>query len=231
MNTAFNKDAPVLLSLLHICSGVFPIGGFSHSFGLESMVESGWLQREDEFEVFCRQVLLPGIAQVDAAAVCLAMRAQGKKELHDLDQQVTALKPTSELRISSLKMGGALARILNDMYPKAGFDQLSSPEEQEKVGNYAVVFGVASGYLNITVDDAVVAYTFASISSFVQAAIKLVPLGQTTAQTILVGLYADIERWAAKASELSLENMGSFNPQLDIASMNHEGLYCRLYMS
>lgn len=219
-----------LFSLLQLCSGTFPIGAFSHSFGLESMVENHWLNGENQFEDFCGQVFLPNLGQTEAPGVCLAMKA-GNTELAALDQEITALKPSLEMRTASLKMGGALLRTANEVYPESKALAIFGGGKERTEVNFAIIFGVLCAELGIETKRAGAAFLFSSLNSFVQAAIKLVPIGQIRAQAIITRLYNDVEKWAEHSCRVELSQLGAFNPQLDIASMNHEGLYCRLYMS
>lgn len=219
-----------LLSLLHLTSSSFPIGSFSHSLGLESMLENGWLVSEADFETLCRDTLLSNLGRTDGPAVCLACEPD-RSDLPELDRQVTALRPTKELRKASLQMGRAFLRIFSKMYPGSPLEVYAREATAEGGGNYSVVFGAACGWLGIVPYEATLAFLYGSLGNFVQTAIKLLPLSQISAQQLLVRLYPVMEKQARLAATISISEMGGFSPQLDIASMSHEQLYSRSYMS
>lgn len=219
-----------LLPLLHLTSSSFPTGGFSHSMGLESMLENGWLKNEADFEILCRDTLLRNLGKTDAPSVRLACTADLDSLLR-LDKQVTALKPTKELREAGLKMGRAFIRVFSKMYPEPPLNVYWEKITAGGGGNYPVVFGAACGRLKIAPYNAALAYLFAALSNFMQTAIKLLPLSQITAQQLIVRLYPALEEQAELSAAVTASEMGGFAPQLDIASMNHEQLYSRSYMS
>ena len=60
---------------------------------------------------------------------------------------------------------------------------------------------------------------------------KLLPLGQTRAQDLLTRLGEAMPAVVRSADGLSLDDLGSFLPLLDIAAMRHETGAPRLFIS
>jgi urease accessory protein len=60
---------------------------------------------------------------------------------------------------------------------------------------------------------------------------KLLPLGQTRAQALLLRLGERMAEGVRDADALGLEDLGGFLPLLDIASMRHEVAKTRLFIS
>jgi urease accessory protein len=65
----------------------------------------------------------------------------------------------------------------------------------------------------------------------VSAAMKLVPLGQSSGQRILVNLIGLLPAIADKALAIADDELSNFSPALAIASSRHETQYTRLFRS
>src|SRR5688572_20587339 len=97
-----------LLSLLQLSDPTLPIGGFSHSAGLETYVQYGIVNDRKSTESFIRQQLAENIFYTDAAFVSLAFDAAAKEDmamLIQLDEECHAVKLAKEMRLMSQKLG------------------------------------------------------------------------------------------------------------------------------
>ena len=63
------------------------------------------------------------------------------------------------------------------------------------------------------------------------AAVKLVPLGQTAGQRLLLDLYPTLAEAAAEILVLEDDDIATSGWGLSLASMQHETLYSRLFRS
>lgn len=114
MNTA-------LLSLLQISDPALPIGGYSHSSGLETYVQKGLVHDVASAKDFVTQMLVQNLQYTDAAFMSLAYDAARKKDLEkvrSLDEECSAVKLATEVRTASQKLCMRLCKIfellLND---------------------------------------------------------------------------------------------------------------------
>ncbi|MBV8899115.1 MAG: urease accessory protein UreF, partial [Verrucomicrobia bacterium] len=80
-------------------------------------------------------------------------------------------------------------------------------------------------------DAAATAFCFAWMENQVMAAIKSVPLGQTTGQQILFSLRPEIAATIDAASGLKDDEIVSFAPLLGILSSRHALQYSRIFRS
>ena len=106
------------LRLLQFSDGLFPAGGYAHSFGLETLVQSGRVQHAEEVAAFLRAYLESSAAPTDAVAVLCARKyalAQDFDACVRLDHLLDALKPAGELREASRQMGRQTFRVLRDI--------------------------------------------------------------------------------------------------------------------
>lgn len=222
-----------IFMLLQLAGGTFPTGSFSQSWGLETFVAHGDVTGEESFREYLLAYINTTLSGLEGPYLCGAydLAAAGDTEgLGELDRQLSAMKLTKESRESCLRMGKALLRIAAQM---SGDPVLNACQKDchEPGSSYPVVFALVSARLGLKKEDALSAFLFSSVSSLIQSGLKLIPLGNVQAQRILLDLYKDIEKAAEHASRTKIENAFAFCPGLDIASMQHETLQTRLYMS
>jgi urease accessory protein len=97
--------------------------------------------------------------------------------------------------------------------------------------SFASQFALACHHWKIPAADAVQGFIWAWLENQIAAATKLVPLGQTQAQKLLVCLMKDIPPIAEKALQLPDEDIGWSLPGVVMASAKHERQYSRLFRS
>ena len=74
-------------------------------------------------------------------------------------------------------------------------------------------------------------WAFQSISAFCLAAPKLLRIGQDGAQSVLTASLTAMETNVTRSLEISRDEIGWFDPLLDLASMQHEIAHERLFIS
>src|SRR5581483_863844 len=74
-------------------------------------------------------------------------------------------------------------------------------------GHYPVVFGAATGRAHIDAEAAAAAYLYATASMLVNAALRLMPLGQLDGQRLLAALRPRIVTLAATAAGAGVDDM------------------------
>ncbi|ABQ07832.1 urease accessory protein UreF [Flavobacterium johnsoniae] len=222
-------------SLLHLSDPTLPIGGYTHSNGLETYVQQGLVKDRESAMLFVHNMLTNNLLYNDAAFVKLAYEAAQSKNtsaLFLLDDECAALKTAREIRQASQKLGVRLIKIFKrqvadeiiNEYEKAIFEKKSE-------GHYCIVFGIYASLLNIPLYEALFAFLYNAAVGMVTNAVKLVPLGQLDGQDILHDMQEVIETVAGKTIELDRNHVGLCNIGLDVRCMQHEQLYSRLYMS
>ncbi len=223
------------ITLLQFTDGLFPAGGYAHSFGLEAFVAREVVSDAEGVEQFLRAHLQGSAGPTDAVAVVNALRATVAGELSEclrLDAVVDAMKPASELREASRQMGRQTARIadaLIDHTVICEFARLAS--EGLTPSHHCVVYGVVGGAQGWPQHEAAAAYLYSTTAAIVGAALRLIPLGQLKGQLIIRNLTALIDRLAQEATRRSAREMTSFAPGLEIASMRHAAMDARLFRS
>ena len=108
-----------LLSLLQLSDPALPLGGFSHSSGLETYVQHGIVKDRKTAKEFITAQLSHNIFYTDAAFVSLAFNAavnNNMEALLQLDIECTAVKLPREMRQASEKLGFRLLKIVSTLH-------------------------------------------------------------------------------------------------------------------
>ncbi|PWA06224.1 urease accessory protein UreF [Flavobacterium psychrotolerans] len=224
-----------LLSLLHLTDPNLPIGGFSHSAGLETYTQQGLVKDTASAKEFVVQMLSQNLQYTDAAFVSLVYEAASKNDLQKilfLDAECTAVKLPKEMRIASNKLGIRLMKIFQPLNKSELIDSYAKAiKSQKAVGHYCIAFGLYSQALNIPKPDALSGFYYNAAVGFVTNAVKLVPLSQQSGQEILFSVQDLIAELTQQTLIPDEDLIGLCCSGFDIKSMQHEKLYSRLYMS
>ena len=97
--------------------------------------------------------------------------------------------------------------------------------------SFPAAYAFRSAQWKIPADQALVAYLWAWLENQVMAAVKVVPLGQTDGQRMLLALGERLATVADRAASVADDDLGSFTPRLAILSSRHETQYSRLFRS
>ena len=224
-----------LIKILHITDPTLPIGGFSHSNGLETYVQQNLVKNASTTQEFVESMLKNNYKYNDGLAVKLAYDFTVEKNLDEilkLDNECHALKAPREIREGSQKLGTRLIKIYATLLDDSFINEINNQIEQKKMqGHYSVIFGIVTSILKINNQNAVCAFLYNAAVGMVTNAVKLVPLGQTDGQHIIYNVQGLIENLTLEILELNRDMLGVCNTALDIKCMQHEHLYSRLYMS
>jgi urease accessory protein len=239
-----------LARLLQLSSQALPIGGYSHSQGLEAAIEHEVVTDEDSllrwvldvlefsvksFEIPCMLSMAAVWARNDAAALAA------------LNAQYLSTRESAELRAAAVQMGfslRALLCVLPDI-PNGTVDMLRSIPEP----SLPCVWSAAATAWDIEPRDSVIGYLWTWAENQVLVAMKAVPLGQSAGQRALLAIGSKIAETAAQmisggtgtddtvvsgtdgSGDRSSEGYSNFSPGLAILSSRHETQYSRLFRS
>lgn len=222
-------------SLLHLSDPTLPIGGYSHSNGLETYVQEGIVCSPSTAKLYVTNMLTYNIKYNDAALMKLAYEAAQQNDIDaiiKLDQQCTALKSPMEIRQASQKLGLRLIKIFRrqKVFPLITAYEKAIAEKQADA-HYCIAFGLYAQLLEIPLEEALFAFYFNAAVGMTTNSVKLVPLGQLDGQDILFDLQPLLRQLVAESYTIDLGLVGLCSIAFDIRCMQHERLYSRLYMS
>ena len=226
---------PSLLTLLQFADGLFPAGGFAHSFGLETYVQDGRVRDRQDLEAFVAAHLEGSAGPADAAAAAIAVgiaRHEDSQEWIELDARLDAMKSVPEFRLASRQMGRQALRIAVGIGDDPFLARLAAAvQDGRAAAHHATVFGAAVGRGGADPERAAAAYLYASASLLVGAGLRLIALGQLDGQRVLAAMRGPIERLATAAALATVDDLWSFNPAIEIAGIRHAALDMRLFRS
>ena len=223
--------------MMQICDSLFPIGAFTLSNGLETLVANRQISDGDTLEKYVHDYLqiLP---YNDLGVMMLAYKhATDRKWIEELDTLSTAYKSPAEVRIGSKKLCSRFLKI----YPnfegakESYYSSVDSYRDrilhQHCTGNHAIIVGLYAYDIKLDLPNAASLYVYSLLNAIVTNGVKMIPLSQSIGQQILSRSQEKIIQAIEVAKTVTFDDLGIGGTGLDIAAMKHEELYTRLYMS
>jgi urease accessory protein len=211
-----------LLRLLAWLSPAFPTGAYAYSHGLEWAVECGDIADGETLRDWLTDVLAHGSGRNDAIVLRHAHRAsRDSHALAEVADLAAAIAPSRERRSETLDQGAAFIAAVAAWHP---------PNLPARMP-YPVAVGALAGWHDIEEDTTAAAYLQAFATNLISAAVRLVPLGQSTGLTVLAALEPVVLAVAEATRSTTLEDLGGCAFRSDLAAMRHETQYTRLFRS
>jgi urease accessory protein len=202
-----------LLALLWLASPALPVGGFSYSEGLEAAVDAQLVTDEAQAAEWLAQQLHLTLARADLVVVKRVIADPAQADA--MNDWMLRTRETSELRQQTVQMG----RSMGALTPALGRRELV----------YPVAWALAAASFDVELRAALKAFAFGWAENMVQAAVRVVPLGQSAGQRILARLASEIP--SAVDCAMACDDPQAFSPMLAILSSRHETQYSRLFRS
>jgi urease accessory protein len=228
-NTMMLTDSH-LLSILQLASPALPVGAYSYSEGLEMLVENGTIANSTHLKDWLKAELLYGAIRLEASVMVRSQQAAKISHVESLcrwNLWLSAARETEELRASSWQMGRSLIQLLGKLEPQIVpiVNAVGNP------CNYAIAFGIAVAHWQISIKAALLGYLHSWASNLITAGVKLIPLGQTAGQQLLLDLHPLFSTAALEILALEDDQLACCSWGLSLASMQHETQYTRLFRS
>lgn len=224
-----------LLAVLPLADGLFPAGGFVHSFGLETYAQEGRVHDRASLEAFVVAHLEGAAGPADAVGVAAALRAavdDDQAAWLALDDRLEAMKTVPEFRAASRQMGRQTARVAAAVAPDPFVATMARAIEDARTpGHHAAVFGATLGRRGVDAETAAAAFLYSTVALLVGAGLRLISLGQLDGQRVVTAVLPRVARLAATAANTPVTEMWSFTPALELAGLRHAALEMRLFRS
>lgn len=217
-----------LASLLQASDSAFPTGGYAHSAGFEQIVALGLVRDADTLAAYLENHTWPALIHFELPVVRLAHESD-VAQLLALDEIVEASKGTRELREASRALGHRRLHSMRGIGANVPETFATLVEKGETAGHHAVVFGAA--FASLPSDAVLTAWAFQALNSICLAAPKLIRIGQDAVQRVLAGALKNVPSQIEQSRATTRDNLGWFDPTLELASMQHEIAHERLFIS
>ena len=222
---------PIALArLLQLSSQALPIGGYSHSQGLEAAIDQRIVTDEASLLRWISDVLEFSMQSFEIPSMLSMAAAWARSDpaaIAALNEEFLSTRESAEIRAAAVQMGFSLCSLvcmLPDL-PTGTIDALRSIREP----SLPCVWSATTTAWEIEPQDSVMGYLWTWIENQVLVAVKAVPIGQSAGQRVLLAMGSRI---AGVAADLrSGDDYSNFSPGLAILSSQHETQYSRLFRS
>jgi urease accessory protein len=204
----------------------------AYSHGLESAVAQGLVKRDVDLVAWLRDLVALGSLRTDLIFLSVAWRATSAGDVGSLvahNHLALAFQPSAERYLETSQQGGSFADTVTAAWAAPAFEAFRAACDGPVA--YPVVVGVAAAAHGVPLHETLSAYGLAFVQNAVSAAIRLSLIGQTKGQMIVAQLMPAISTVALAAVDSSLDDLGSATISADLASLEHETLYSRLFRS
>jgi urease accessory protein len=220
------------IRLLQMTSQAFPIGGYSHSYGLEAAIESGCVRDEESVRQWIADVLTFSMGAYEIPLLCDmgdAWSAQDFPAVSRRNREFLASRESAELRSATVQMGFSMRKLLAVLpdLPEFLLNTLRSMDEP----SLPCVWSGAACAWEIPASESMAAYLWSWAENQVLVAMKSVPIGQSSGQRVLLKIGETIARLAERGPSCGEHMRSNFAPGLAILCSQHETQYSRLFRS
>lgn len=227
-----DQGGAALFRLMTWLSPAFPVGAYSYSSGIEWAVEAGDITDAGSLEGWLTAMLQNGSGYCDGILLAHSHRAAlacDLEALAGLAELGAAFVPSRERHLETVSQGRAFVDIVRSAWAVPRLEQMLAACGSQIV--YPVAVGLVSAAHGVPLASTMHAFLHAVTSNWISAGARLVPLGQTDSQRVLVALEPVVVATGQRALAASLQDLGSSTFRADIASMRHETQYTRLFRS
>ncbi|WP_104749422.1 urease accessory protein UreF [Helicobacter cynogastricus] len=219
--------------LLQINDAMFPIGSYTHSFGLETYIQHKQVHNKESALSYMQAFLSTQFLYSDLLSLKLAYTYAKQSALESLlamEERVNLATPPLELRSANQKLGNRFLKTLMALdLPSHAF--FSMYTQKSSTPTHASAYGVFCACFDLNLDIALKHYLYAQSSNAVINCVKTIPLAQNDGQRILLALQENFINILQTLEGLDESYLCAASIHNDIKAMQHERLYSRLYMS
>lgn len=217
------------LPLVAWLSPSFPVGSFAYSHGLEAAVEAGDLLDGAGLAGWLADLLDHGSLRQDALLLAAAWRAVAADDipaLAEVNALALALCAGRERHLETTAMGNALVATLRATWPASIPDGLGRGDVAYPVG-----VGAAAAATGLAVEPTLAVFGLSVVGALVSAALRLSLIGQTEGQRVTALALPAVQALAIMAARSTLDDIGGCAFRSDLAALQHETQYSRVFRS
>ena len=227
----YPERADTLIQLLQLSDSAFPSGSFTCSWGMEACVQRGLVTDRTSTVTMIRQSLAGAVGMIEGPVVVRAARyfqdADGPR-LVSLSTLLDSYAPAMASRVASRRVGRRFLQAALLLCPD--LPPLLAQVATVSGGiHHACAVGALGAALQLPEHVTVTVYLTAWCGAQVQAAARLIPLGQRDALTALAALRPDVAAAIAVAESARLGRSVA-TPMSDVGRYVQPHLERRLFV-
>jgi urease accessory protein len=224
-----------ICGLLQAGDSFYPTGSYAHSFGLEGLVQAGVVRDRATLREFIFRSVLPALRHTELPIAVHAWRALELPDwtrMGELCVLSSALKTSREARVASENIGRQRAELMATLRgdPLAQ-EYLRRAADEGWPFSSSISAALEGRVLGAPLPAVLAGVSYATIASLLSAAMKLLRLGQNASQSLLTEALRATPAVIATAETVPFDEIGWFNPWLDIAAARHETADARMFIS
>jgi urease accessory protein len=230
-----NSPASWFGAMLQLNDSFYPTGSYAHSFGLEGLIHENVVRDRESLSRFLNASVVPALRNAELPVAAQAWRMLAGPDwdgLRDLSLRASALKSAREARIASENIGRQRSELLAKMREHAlALDYLRRAQDGRWPFSSAIAAALEGRVVGAPMEAVLGSLFYTTIAAQLAAAMKLLRVGQNATQSILTEIMSHLPETIEAAKEVPLEEIGWFNPWLDISAARHESADARLFIS
>ncbi|MFJ5671376.1 urease accessory protein UreF [Bacillus safensis] len=224
-----------ILSLLQLCDSNFPIGAFSHSYGLETYIQEDKVYDQATFVQWLHTYVNEQLIYSDGLASRLVYEALENEDLQTvwkLDRMLTVQNLPRETREGTQRMGERMLNLIESLYDIPILSTYRERiDQKQSFGHPSIVFTIVGHHLGVPSSTTTLYYLYSAVSNLVQNAVRSIPLGQVAGQKTIQEFQTVLIEATEKIQSLHEEEFGIVSPGLELSQMMHERVNIRIFMS
>lgn len=223
-----------LMRLLQFTDSAFPVGTFSFSNGLETASFEGIVYDKETLKQYTRSIsyqaaFSDGVAAINAYK---AAKMDDYYSLVDVDKMLMMVKMNEESRVMLTRMGRKMVEMGKTLFDNALLSKwLEDIQRNNTPGTYPVAQGLMFYIAEVSEHDLFISSQYGVINMILNAALRCVKVSHYDTQSILFELSNEIEQLYEEAKELTIYEMNTFVPEIDILASLHEKGTMRMFMN